>query len=60
MTGDDLTAAMKRLGLTESGLAKALRLGKNGDRTVRRWKSGEIAITGPVQVAIELMLKDAP
>jgi DNA-binding transcriptional regulator YiaG len=49
--------ARKRLGLTQSGLAEALRMGANGGRTVRRWEAGEIPITGPATVAIELLLQ---
>ena len=51
-----IKAARKALGLSQSGLAEALRLGPNGSRTVRRWESGETPISGPAQVAIELML----
>jgi DNA-binding transcriptional regulator YiaG len=40
-------------------LAEALRLGANGARTVRRWEAGDIAVTGPAAVAIELMLRDS-
>lgn len=57
MTPDDLKTARQRLGLTQKGLAEALRLGSNGGRTVRRWEAGDMPITGPATVAIELMLK---
>lgn len=53
----DVRAAREFLGLSARGLAEALRLGKDGGRTVRRWESGEVAITGPAQVAIELLLE---
>ena len=56
MTPTELNAARKRLGLTQSGLAEALRLGPNGQRTIRRWESGDIPVTGPATVAIEAML----
>lgn len=59
MTPAELTAARKRLGLTQSGLAEALRLGPNGERTIRRWERGDIPVTGPASVAIELMLRDS-
>ena len=49
-------ASRKALGMTTKALAEALRLGRNGGRTVRRWESGETPISGPAQVAIELML----
>lgn len=59
MNPSDLRAARKALGLTQSGLAKALRLSeKNGDRSVRIWEQDGNTVPGPVQVAIEAMLAD--
>lgn len=57
MTPTDIKAARKRLGLSQSGLAEALRLGPNGERTIRRWEVGDIPVTGPASVAIELLLQ---
>ncbi len=48
--------ARQTLGLSQSGLARALRLGADGGRTVRRWESGEVPVSGPVQLAIEFLL----
>lgn len=59
MTPDAIKAARQRLGLSQAGLAEALRLGPNGERTIRRWETGEVPVTGPASVAIELLLKDA-
>lgn len=60
MNPSDLRNARKVLGLTQSGLAKALRLSdKNGDRSVRVWETEGNTIPGPVQVAVEFMLKAA-
>ena len=56
MSPADLLAARKRLGLSQAGLAEALRLGANGGRTVRRWEAGDVPVTGPVSVAIECLL----
>lgn len=57
MTPADLRAARKALGLTQSALAKALRLSpKNGDRSVRIWETEGNTIPGPVQVAVECLL----
>lgn len=57
MDPSDLRAARKVLGLTQSGLAKALRLSeKNGDRSVRIWEQEGSTVPGPVQVAVEAML----
>ncbi len=59
MTPDALRKARKRLGLSQAGLAEALRMGANGGRTVRRWELGEMPVTGPASLAIELMLERA-
>ena len=58
MTPADLRAARKTLGLTQSGLARALRLSeKNGDRSVRIWEQEGNTVPGPVQVAVGMMLE---
>lgn len=58
MTPNELKAARKTLGLTQSGLAEALRLSpKNGDRSIRIWESEGNTVPGPVQVAVEFMLE---
>lgn len=60
MTPADLRTARKALGLTQSGLAKALRLSeKNGDRSIRIWEQGGNTVPGPVQVAVELLAEQA-
>ena len=55
MTPDRIKEIRIALGLSQNGLAEALRLGANGGRTVRRWESGSMPISGPAQVAMELM-----
>ena len=55
-TADDLRIARKALGMTGAELARTLRLGFGGDRTVRRWEAGDASISGPVAIAIEAML----
>jgi hypothetical protein len=57
MTGPELSRQLKRLGMNNRELAEALDLGKGGERTVRRWLSGERTIRGPVKVAINAVLK---
>lgn len=57
MTPADLRAARKRLGLTQHGLAEALRMGKWGWQTISKWENGDTPVPGPAQVAIELLLK---
>ena len=60
MTPRDLRAARKALGLTQAGLASRLRLSeKNGDRSIRVWEQDGNTVPGPVQVAVEYMLKEA-
>lgn len=56
LTPDEIRAARKALGLSAAGLAEALLLGANGGRTVRRWEAGETPPSGPVIVALRLML----
>lgn len=56
MTPAALREARKRLGLTQHGLADALRMGKNGWQSVSRWEQDGNTIPGPVQVAVESML----
>ena len=55
MTPAEILAARKALGLSQRGLAEALRL-TNGDRTVRNWESGRVAITGPASLALEALV----
>ena len=55
MTPAQILAARKALGLSQRGLAEALRL-INGDRTVRNWESGRVAITGPASLALEALV----
>lgn len=59
MTPRDLRAARKRLGLSQHGLAEALRMGKHGHQTVSQWESdaNTRGVPGPVQVAVEAMLR---
>jgi DNA-binding transcriptional regulator YiaG len=57
MTGDDIKAARRRLGMTQAQLAAALKMSApNGARRVRAWEQGSIEISGPAEVALRLML----
>lgn len=58
MTPADLRTARKALGLSQKELAKALRMGAHGWQSVSRWESDGNTIPGPVQVAVEALLKD--
>ncbi len=58
MTPADLRTARKRLGLTQHGLAAALRMGKYGWQTISKWENDGSSIPGPVSVAVEAMLAE--
>lgn len=58
MTPADLHAARKRLGMTQEQLAQALRLRGRGLRSVQRWEAPGGEVPGPVQVAVEGMLRE--
>lgn len=55
MTPDRIKEIRKSLGLSQAGLAKALRMADSGARTVRLWETGKRGITGPASVALEYM-----
>lgn len=59
MTPADLRAARKTLGLTQKGLAKALRMGAHGWQSISAWESDTDPRNspGPVEVAIGLMVQ---
>ena len=59
MTKEQLREARHRLGLTQVGLAEALKLGRTSSMTVSRWERGERSIPGPVEVAVTMMLERA-
>ena len=48
-TGSIIKQKRKALGLSQKDMADALGMGKNGDRTLRRWENGE-AIPSPLEV----------
>lgn len=52
----DVIAARAALGLTQPALARLLRLGADGAKTIRNWESGRHKIAGPAAVALEALL----
>jgi transcriptional regulator with XRE-family HTH domain len=56
MTPPDLRTARKALGLTQHGLAKALRMGAHGWQSISRWEQDGGTIPGPAQIAVESLL----
>jgi DNA-binding transcriptional regulator YiaG len=58
MTPAQIKRIRASLGLTQRGLADALRLApKGGMRTVRGWEAGETPISGPASLALEYLVK---
>lgn len=53
MTPTELKSIRERFGLTQSGLARILRV--EDIRTIRRWETGERPISGPASVVLEIM-----
>ncbi len=58
MTPSELRTARATLGLTQHALAKVLRMGKHGWQSVSRWEQDGGTIPGPVQIAVESLLKE--
>lgn len=53
MTPDNIKAIRKRANLSQTGLARLLRI--SDIRTIRRWEKGEINITGPASIIVEML-----
>ena len=52
MSGAEFCRIRRGLDLSQNGLATMWQLGKGGGRTIRRWESEEVPISGPVAWAI--------
>ena len=58
VTGDELREAREELGLSLTDLAERLRLAMpNGRTMLREMESGKRDVSGPISVAVELMLE---
>lgn len=53
MTHTEVQAIRKRAGLSQTGLAALLRI--TDQRTVRRWETGEVPISGPASIILEML-----
>lgn len=53
MTPTEVKSIRERFGLSQSELARMLRI--SDLRTVRRWEKGEVPISGPASIILELM-----
>jgi DNA (cytosine-5)-methyltransferase 1 len=65
MISEDIKEKRKKLGLTQKDFADALGLGKNGERTLRRWENGEstpspIIYKSIISFADEIPFKNTP
>lgn len=49
----NIKAIRKRAGLSQSGLAALLRI--SDQRTVRRWETGDIPVSGPASIILEML-----
>ena len=54
LTPQDMREIRQHLGLSTHEMGKALRLGKNGGRTVRRYEAGALAPSGQVTLLYEM------
>lgn len=60
MTPEQFRNKRNKIGATQRKLAKDLNLGKNGYRTVQRYESGDINISGPVIRLMQYIEKYGP
>jgi len=55
MTSEQFKSARRALGYSQQALADEWGMGDNGDRTIRRWESGERPLNPVAAYAIQLM-----
>ena len=55
MTSEQFKDARRALGYSQKALADEWGMGDNGDRTIRRWESGERPMNPVAAYAIQLM-----
>jgi len=60
MTPADFREARYKLGLTQHGLASALKMGEHGWKSISQWEGDDNVrgVPGAVQVAVEYMLAE--
>lgn len=56
MTPIEIKSIRTRAGLTQTELARLLRI--SDIRTVRRWETGDVPVSGPASIVLELMAAD--
>ncbi|MFO1091590.1 MAG: hypothetical protein U1E46_18595 [Hyphomicrobiales bacterium] len=58
LTGAELRAARHLLQITQEDLARLLRIGPNGARTIRRYENFYQPVPGPVSVCVEMLIDE--
>ncbi len=53
MTPTNIKSIRARAGLSQRKLARLLRI--SDDRTVRRWECGEVPVSGPASIILEML-----
>lgn len=53
MSPNKVKTIRQRVGLTQSGLAALLRI--SDLRTIRRWETGDIPVSGPASIILEML-----
>jgi len=53
LTPGEIIAIRKRACLSQTGLAHLLRI--SDERTIRRWETGDVPISGPASIILELL-----
>ena len=56
MTPEKFKSLRKQLGYSQHELAVEWSMGKNGDRTIRRWEAGDVPVNPVAAYTIRLML----
>ena len=57
MFGEKIKEKRKRLNMTQKELADSLGMGRNGERTLRRWENNESS-PSPIELNVILNLKE--
>lgn len=60
MTAADFKQARSNLGLSQRQLAEVWSMGRNGERTIRRWEQGDVPVNPIAAYCIALMLGENP
>ena len=58
MTPTEFAQCRRTLGLTQSELARLLRLAGSGARSIRHYEAGTKPVPGPVSVVLDILAND--